>query len=248
LSVDDWIVVFDEYFFLLESGKFGKQDKMSEEIFPTRFKKNPKLTYITCKECGNDVDEEHSTDGLCFDCFKEATYTTIKCSSCGRKFVITNGEYDFFQKKGFDLPKRCKSCREQKKAAPVYEHQTATYTPPSNSGSSSLCYITTAYCEYFNKPDNCYELTVIRNFRDTWLTNQCDGPSLINEYYKIAPLIVAFLDNNDDKDSIYKLIKNSYIDPCIRYIEQNKFFNCKIRYIEMVNFLKELYFGGLYYG
>lgn len=42
---------------------------------------------------------------------------THKCveRDCGKEFVITTGEQEFFARKGFTLPKRCKDCRERKK-------------------------------------------------------------------------------------------------------------------------------------
>lgn len=51
LTTDEWLPIFTYYLELLDSGKFGKQDKMSEELFPTRHKKNPKIEYATCKLC-----------------------------------------------------------------------------------------------------------------------------------------------------------------------------------------------------
>ncbi|WP_288878783.1 protein kinase domain-containing protein [uncultured Megasphaera sp.] len=39
LTVNDWLSLFSYYLDLLDSGKFGEQDKMSEELFPTRYKK-----------------------------------------------------------------------------------------------------------------------------------------------------------------------------------------------------------------
>jgi hypothetical protein len=37
------------------------------------------------------------------------------CEHCGKEFVITNGEYHFFELKGYKLPKYCKCCRDKKK-------------------------------------------------------------------------------------------------------------------------------------
>lgn len=39
----------------------------------------------------------------------------IKCQDCGEIFVFTSGEQEFYNKKGFVYPKRCKLCREKKK-------------------------------------------------------------------------------------------------------------------------------------
>ena len=46
------------------------------------------------------------------------------------------------------------------------------------------CYITTAVCETFGKPDNCYELNLFRTFRDTYLASSTEGEAVIDEYYK----------------------------------------------------------------
>lgn len=42
---------------------------------------------------------------------------TIKCVDCGCEFVFTARDQEFYQEKGFtNEPKRCKSCRDKKKA------------------------------------------------------------------------------------------------------------------------------------
>lgn len=48
------------------------------------------------------------------------------------------------------------------------------------------CYITTAVCEFYGKPDDCYELTEFRKFRDEWLALQPDGELLIKNYCLIV--------------------------------------------------------------
>jgi len=40
---------------------------------------------------------------------------TITCVDCNSPFTFTAGEQEFYEKKGFVLPKRCKDCRELKK-------------------------------------------------------------------------------------------------------------------------------------
>jgi len=41
---------------------------------------------------------------------------TIVCQDCGKDFVFTVGEQEFYKEKGFDNePKRCKECRDRKK-------------------------------------------------------------------------------------------------------------------------------------
>lgn len=39
----------------------------------------------------------------------------IKCIHCGVKFFFPNSKAEFFKKKGYNLPKRCKTCIETRK-------------------------------------------------------------------------------------------------------------------------------------
>ena len=42
---------------------------------------------------------------------------TLTCVDCGQPFVFTAGEQEFYAQKGFtNEPKRCKSCKSQRKA------------------------------------------------------------------------------------------------------------------------------------
>lgn len=42
---------------------------------------------------------------------------TITCKDCGREFVWTAEEQEFYQQKGFNAPQRCKDCRAKAKAS-----------------------------------------------------------------------------------------------------------------------------------
>ncbi len=39
----------------------------------------------------------------------------IQCKDCRKDFTLTNEELDWYDKKGFPHPKRCKSCRAKKR-------------------------------------------------------------------------------------------------------------------------------------
>jgi hypothetical protein len=47
----------------------------------------------------------------------EFTDTVLLCVDCKSEFIWTSGEQLFFHDKGFTEPKRCKPCRDKKKAA-----------------------------------------------------------------------------------------------------------------------------------
>ena len=101
------------------------------------------------------------------------------------------------------------------------------------------CYITTAVCTYLGKPDDCYELTQLRKFRDKWLRHQPDGPALIEEYYAKAPGIVEKLEKRENKDEIYQYVNNVYLLPCVKLIEEEKYEECKRLYLDMVEELEK---------
>ena len=103
------------------------------------------------------------------------------------------------------------------------------------------CFVTTAVCESFGKPDDCYELTMFRKFRDAWLINQPDGKNLIAEYYSIAPVIVDKINRLADSAQIYRNIWQKYLEPCLDFIKIGDNLSCKNKYVEMIRDLKRKY-------
>lgn len=101
------------------------------------------------------------------------------------------------------------------------------------------CFITTAVCQNLGKPDDCYELTAFRNFRDTWLAAQPDGENLIRKYYSIAPRIVEKINLREDATKIYRLIWDKYLSLCLEHIEKENYAECKEIYIKMVKDLEQ---------
>jgi hypothetical protein len=70
---------------------------------------------------------------------------------------------------------------------PLASNASAPITSSSarNQSFNFGCFLTTACCEYKGLPDDCEELTILRQFRDTFVPRE-----LIDIYYKIAPAIV----------------------------------------------------------
>lgn len=55
------------------------------------------------------------------------------------------------------------------------------------------CFLTTAAVELIGLPDDCWELTALRKFRDRWLAAQPGGAAQIAQYQRRAPAIAAQL-------------------------------------------------------
>ena len=112
-----------------------------------------------------------------------------------------------------------------------------------NSGfKRKFCYITTAVCRTFGKPDDCYELHLFRNYRDHYMMEQENGEAIVYEYYDLAPTIVKHIDQRKDAKEIYRNIWDTYLSPCLGMIERGENEACKDLYISMVRDKQKKYF------
>jgi hypothetical protein len=111
----------------------------------------------------------------------------------------------------------------------------------NNGFRKKLCYITTAVCETLGKGDDCYELTLLRHYRDYYLLGQADGEEVIGEYYNIAPTIVKRINKLSNTSEVYKSVWENYLSPCVKLIEEDKNLECKDVYYQMVRDLQKEY-------
>ena len=106
-----------------------------------------------------------------------------------------------------------KYCRNYDyKDCPIYKH-------PSSSGG---CFLTSACTAARGLPDDCHELTVLRNFRDNWLKNQPEGVLLIAHYYEVAPKIVEAIDKLENRLEIWDEVYREMVVPCVEMIQQER--------------------------
>lgn len=122
----------------------------------------------------------------------------------------------------------CGSCsnyqfeREDQKNYCTHYRQYYTYDDScrgywSESGEVSGgggCFLTTACCEYMNLPDNCYELEVMRKFRDDVLLKTYSGSALVKYYYDLAPQIVEVIQHHEKKKEILEWIYKEIVEIC----------------------------------
>ena len=102
--------------------------------------------------------------------------------------------------------------------------------------TSGQCYLTSACMRHFQDEfdDNCYELTVLRWFRDTFVSKED-----IDLYYSVAPTIVENIEALDDKDKIYDYIYEYIVDACVKAIENGDYDFAYSRYKNSVLDLNE---------
>ncbi len=104
-----------------------------------------------------------------------------------------------------------------------------------------LCYITTAVCEGLNKPSDCYELNLLKAYRDNYLTALPGGEAMIAQYYDMAPTIIKRVNKRKDHEDVYRYLYETYIKPCVQLIEQQRNEECREKYEEMVEMLRAEY-------
>lgn len=98
------------------------------------------------------------------------------------------------------------------------------------------CFLTTACMKCFQDSfdDNCYELTVLRWFRDNFVSNED-----IEHYYEVAPIIVETINNDEKSDVIYNYIYDNVVDYCVEQIEHGNYSEAYSRYKNSVLVFEE---------
>lgn len=82
----------------------------------------------------------------------------------------------------------------------------------------------------------CYELQVLRWFRDHFVSK-----SDIEYYYKTAPIIVEIIDNTIDNNDIYLDIYQNVVQFCVQAIELGQYGIAYERYKDSILTLEEQY-------
>lgn len=177
------------------------------------------------------------TDGYCHLCGKKLSRTNY--GSHGYKGAwhvdhsraIANGGSHHMN----NLFAACISCNSEKGTL----HKTTIRRRKGyGQEDSSGCFITTACVTSQGLPDDCYELQVLRKFRDTYVVAQLGGKKLLDEYYITAPLIVEQINKQRNAVAIYQeLYKN--IQEAVKLIEQMMHTEAFNLYCLIVNDLKK---------
>lgn len=110
-----------------------------------------------------------------------------------------------------------------------------------NGSSSGGCFLTTACTESRGLPDDCMELQTLRAFRDNYMKQLPGGAAEVQEYYEIAPKILAQIDTLPDKAVILDKIYTDLVIPCIAEIQEGALSAAHERYRNYVQMLKDTY-------
>ena len=109
-------------------------------------------------------------------------------------------------------------------------------TNGSTEHTDVKCYLTSACMKYFQEKfdDNCYELTVLRWFRDNFVSKED-----IEHYYEVAPVIVETINKEKKPGIIYDYIYDNIVNYCVEQIEQGNYEAVYNRYKNSVLALEE---------
>ncbi len=103
--------------------------------------------------------------------------------------------------------------------------------------SGGGCYLTGACVDYLGKPDDCEELTALRNFRDGYMKKTPEGARLVKEYYEVAPAIVKAIEASHETSKYYDYIYG-VVKTCVELIAEGKLQETQKEYENMVTHLK----------
>lgn len=135
-------------------------------------------------------------------------------------------------------------CGEWRKAFKDSSISAADYDTINGGFKRKLCYVTTAVCRNLDKGEDCEELRLIKDFRDSYLSSTKEGRALIEEYYDIAPTLVKRIDKDIEAQAKYLWLWNTYLAPCIGYIKAGLQEDCKETYCDMIEKLRAEYMTG----
>lgn len=93
------------------------------------------------------------------------------------------------------------------------------------------CYLTSACMKFYqeNFDDNCYELFVLRWFRDNYVSKED-----VKHYYNIAPKIVDEINKLSEVGMVYDYVYDNIVDYCVKELESGNYNQAYDRYKESI--------------
>ena len=111
----------------------------------------------------------------------------------------------------------------------------------SEKSSGGGCFITTACVEAKGLPDDCEELNTLRIFRDEFVCSLPEGDRIIQEYYEIAPRILAGISKTANSNDVYVDLYERLVKKSLELISADKKDEAYANYLLVVNELRERY-------
>lgn len=100
------------------------------------------------------------------------------------------------------------------------------------------CIISTACVVAKNLPDDCEELQILRNYRDTYLNSFELGRMDVNTYYSLAPIVVKAIRKSDFASKVFEDIYTNLVCKTVSLVNDGKYEEAHYYY---KNFVIELW-------
>lgn len=136
--------------------------------------------------------------------------------------------------------------KDEKKEEKEMGGQSSEATSPPKEGAAEpkkkngKCFLTSACVVSRGLPDDCHELQVLRRFRDGYVLNLDGGERLVDEYYRVAPVIVDAIGQSEGSGrilgEIYEVVRE-----CVAMIEDGEESSAMAAYRKMVDDLSKRY-------
>ena len=131
----------------------------------------------------------------CSTCYGNGKVSCFSCGGTGHGSALAG--QTFCSSCGGRCQVKCSTCGGSGKV----------YSSDSDGESSGGgCFLTTACCKHAGLPDDCWELTTLRIFRDRYRQSSQAAEEEINIYYELAPKLVCAIENAPNPDDIFKII------------------------------------------
>lgn len=90
------------------------------------------------------------------------------------------------------------------------------------TGETLACFLTTACTAARGLPDDCWDLTALRRFRDDVLLSTPAGRALVDDYYRIAPGIVRQVNLRHDSELVWNDVYARLVRPTLGHLAQGR--------------------------
>ncbi len=175
--------------------------------------------YKKKEQCGNCTNWDHTV------------IDNNGCSYCSKSSKWQKYSYDDLGKNN-----RCSNYKKTKDENLIrnsYNKIYSIYNP-----SASPCFITTMLVNILGKGDNCHELNILRNFRDTFLQRNPYFLSMLAEYDLVGPIIANEINLLDNKEAVANAAFEKFIKPTVRQIENENYVGAINIYKLMFDYFK----------
>lgn len=149
------------------------------------------------------------------------------CKQCGKEFVITQSEINFYKSKNLSIPKRCKECRQSNKQnnknrsanasrqesyVPAAPQRKAKSTPVTTAVTIALVVLAIVYAIFFKEPDSTPSSSDSSN-APVSVTEQTDlefrNDDLLYEHYEKHGREMGFTSAEDYEEAASDVVENS---------------------------------------